>query len=51
MQGLKEYWQNMSSKTKKMLMAIVAGTVAIAIVGLGVLALGNKATIARCLQG
>ncbi len=51
MQGLKEYWQNMSSKTKKMLMAIVAGTVAIAIVGLGVLALGNKTDYSTLFTG
>ena len=51
MQGLKEYWQNMSSKTKKMLMAIVAGTVAIAIVGLGVLALGNKSDYSTLFTG
>lgn len=51
MQGLKEYWQNMSSKTKKMLLAIVAGTVAIAIVGLGVLALGNKTDYSTLFTG
>lgn len=33
MQSLKEYWQKLSNKTKKMLVAIVVGTVAIAIVG------------------
>lgn len=51
MQGLKEYWQNMSSKTKKMLIAIVAGTVAIAIVGLGVLALGTKSDYSTLFTG
>ena len=33
MQSLKEYWQKLSNKTKKMLVAIVVGTAAIAIVG------------------
>jgi len=32
-QSLKEYWQKLSNKTKKMLVAIVVGTAAIAIVG------------------
>jgi len=33
LQKVKEYWQNLSDKAKKMLVAIVAGTLAIAIIG------------------
>lgn len=33
MEKVKEYWQNLSDKTKKMLIAIVAGTAVIAIIG------------------
>lgn len=41
MQSLKENWQNLSDKTKKMLIAIVAGTAVISVIGLGILLLGQ----------
>lgn len=37
MQNIKEYWQKLSDKTKKLLIAIVAGTVAIAILAVAAL--------------
>lgn len=40
MQGLKDYWQRISDKTKKMIIAIVTGTVAIAIISVLALKFG-----------
>ena len=37
MQKLKEHWQNLSDKSRKMLMAIAGGTAAIAIIAVLVL--------------
>ena len=42
MQRLKEHWQNLSDKSRKMLMAIAGGTAAIAIIAVLVLKLGTN---------
>lgn len=42
MQKLKEHWQNLSDKSRKMLMAIAGGTAAIAIIAVLVLKLGTN---------
>ena len=40
MQRVKDYWQKLSDKTKKVIIAIVTGTVAIAIIGVLALKFG-----------
>lgn len=42
MQNLKEHWQNLSDKTKKLLIAIVGGTMAIAILAVAALKLTEQ---------
>lgn len=42
MQNVKEYWQNMSEKTKKIILAIVAGTAVIAVIAILALSLGRN---------
>ena len=42
MQNLKEHWQNLSDKTKKLLIAIVGGTIAIAILAVAALKLTEQ---------
>lgn len=42
MQSLKEYWQNMSEKTKKIILAIMAGTAVIVVIAILALTLGQN---------
>ncbi|MDE7058328.1 MAG: flagellar M-ring protein FliF [Lachnospiraceae bacterium] len=42
MQNIKEYWQNMSEKTKKIIMAIIAGTAVIAVIAILALSFGRN---------
>ncbi len=42
MQNVKEYWQNMSEKTKKIILAIAAGTAVIAVIAILALTLGRN---------
>lgn len=51
MQNLKEYWQKLSGKTKSMFIAIVAGTVIIAIVMIGMLALRGRSDYSTLFTG
>lgn len=41
MQNIKEAWQNMPGKTRKMILAITAGTLLLAAVGIAVLNLSS----------
>jgi flagellar biosynthesis/type III secretory pathway M-ring protein FliF/YscJ len=41
-QNIKEYWQNMSEKTKKIIMAIIAGTAVIAVIAILALSFGRN---------
>lgn len=51
MQRLKEYWQNLSDKSRKMLMAIAGGTAAIAIIAVLVLKLGTNTDYSTLFTG
>ena len=51
MQRLKEHWQNLSDKSRKMLMAIAGGTAAIAIIAVLVLKLGTNTDYSTLFTG
>lgn len=51
MQKLKEHWQNLSDKSRKMLMAIAGGTAAIAIIAVLVLKLGTNTDYSTLFTG
>lgn len=51
MQGFKDYWRGISDKTKKILIAIVTGTVAIAIISVFVLNMGMKGDYSTLFTG
>ena len=51
MQRLKEHWQNLSDKSRKMLMAIAGGTAAIAIIAVLVLELGTNTDYSTLFTG
>lgn len=51
MQKLKDYWQNLSDNSKKMLMAIAGGTAAIAIIAVLVLKLGTNTDYSTLFTG
>ena len=51
MQKLKEHWQNLSDKSRKMLMAIAGGTAAIAIIAVLVLELGTNTDYSTLFTG
>ena len=51
MQKLKEHWQNLSDKSRKMLMAIAGGTAAIAIIAVFVLKLGTNTDYSTLFTG
>ena len=51
MQRLKEHWQNLSDKSRKMLMAIAGGTAAIAIITVLVLKLGTNTDYSTLFTG
>ena len=51
MQKLKDYWQNLSDNSKKMLMAIAGGTAAIAIIAVLVLKLGTSTDYSTLFTG
>ena len=51
MQILKEHWQNLSDKSRKMLMAIAGGTAAIAIIAVLVLKLGTNTDYSTLFTG
>ncbi len=51
MQSLKEYWQRISGKTRKMLIAIVAGTAVIAIIGILALNFGTETNYSTLFTG
>lgn len=51
MQKLKEYWQNLSDKSKKMLMAIAGGTAAIAIIAVFILKFGGQSDFSTLFTG
>ena len=51
MQRLKEHWQNLSDKSRKMLMAIAGGTAAIAIIAVLVLNLGTNTDYSTLFTG
>lgn len=51
MQRLKEYWQNLSDKSRKTLMAIAGGTAAIAIIAVLVLKLGTNTDYSTLFTG
>ena len=51
MQKLKEHWQNLSDKSRKMLMAIAGGTAAIAIIAVLVLNLGTNTDYSTLFTG
>lgn len=51
MQSFKEYWHGLSDKTKKIIIAIVAGTVAIAIISVLALNIGLKGDYSTLFTG
>ncbi|ENZ39610.1 flagellar M-ring protein FliF C-terminal domain-containing protein [Enterocloster bolteae] len=51
MQKLKEHWQNLSDKSRKMLMVIAGGTAAIAIIAVLVLKLGTNTDYSTLFTG
>lgn len=51
MQGFKDYWRGISDKTKKIIVAIAAGTVAIAIISVLALNLGLKSDYSTLFTG
>ena len=51
MQRLKEHWQNLSDKSRQMLMAIAGGTAAIAIIAVLVLKLGTNTDYSTLFTG
>ncbi len=51
MQKLKEHWQNLSDKSRKMLMAIAGGTAAITIIAVLVLKLGTNTDYSTLFTG
>lgn len=51
MQSIKEHWQKLSAKTQKAVIAIVAGTAAMAIIGVLALNLGGRADYSTLFTG